>query len=242
MPKLTAPNTPPYPVSHRSTSHVCDHLSKPMGIVALGDEQETGFSPGRVLAGAAVLEPCAQRGHAEAIGTARCHGGGLAPVIGSRTTLGSVWLALLGSAAACHFRSPRLAVLVCCLLVGTVFWSIRRSRYVLSPEANQQIAQFFEDMELAKLDTEELLSYWKTRCPRIRMSGLFRDASGAGIATLTVSTFMSSWRLVKDAGYTDSEILTELNVMRAYIKSLHVFKLRKPLVRCPVTGARGHAG
>lgn len=150
-------------------------------------------------------------------------------------------LALAGLLAACLGSDIGAAAISSLLAAGLLLSCLRWRRRTLLPGTRGRLLHYFGEAGLEALRPQEIMTFWRERFPEIDMSAAIAEAERAGRASFTVDDFISCWQVIKDSGLNDSEILEELDTMHAFIRSLHLLRLRTPQVQCPFSGVRGPA-
>jgi len=100
---------------------------------------------------------------------------------------------------------------------------------------DQIFSEFLSDGEQS-LFREEAQPFWRENYPQALRLHLEGEAWPSRVGRCE---FVQFWRRVVMMGSQEEEVFERLETMRAFIRSMRLFKERSPVVSCPVTGMRG---
>jgi len=218
----------------------------------LGDPEQTDEALGRALrsAAAAALPPGGEAaaprtslGPSSTAGRPSWCPGRSGPTDGALRHAPVVLLAALMAAVACRVSLPKAAALGGPLIAGLMVGPLAcpRKRRTLLPSTRQRLVRFYSEVKIGELKPEDVIEFWRSRFPEVSMIAVFVEAERAGRTAFSCGDFISCWEVVKDSGLDDSQVLAELDTMRAFAQSLCLFRLRAPQAQCPFSGLAGPA-
>lgn len=84
---------------------------------------------------------------------------------------------------------------------------------VLSDELFYEILAVFKKMDVdnsKEIDRNETIKYWKNNFAKLNTNELFRSVDADGNGAITQDEWVKFWVAVKKAGYSDAEVLEEV--------------------------------
>ena len=76
--------------------------------------------------------------------------------------------------------------------------------------------QLFKKMDLdgnQEITKEEAVSFWGKNFAKVNANAMFNEVDSDNSKTISRQEFMDFWQQVKNSGYSDEDILTELDSM-----------------------------
>jgi Ca2+-binding EF-hand superfamily protein len=86
----------------------------------------------------------------------------------------------------------------------------------LATETIRRLEELFSKMDLdgnKEITLDEAIKFWGTNFAKVNANAMFNEVDTDGTKTITKTKFLAFWEQVKKSGYSDEDILSELDSM-----------------------------
>ena len=86
----------------------------------------------------------------------------------------------------------------------------------LAKETTARLEELFSKMDLdgnQQISMDEAIKFWGTNFAKVNANAMFNEVDTDGTKTITKAKFLAFWEQVKKSGYSDADILAELESM-----------------------------